>query len=225
MLSTTTTHVFCHFDEVNRNLGHRHARTMRGFRFASLRWFVTCGLMLSVVFIGLLCFKNAGFFVSSNGLNLGGSEIQGKTTPSPNNSFLTVGQPNKDGSKKLETVQAIPKNFCEKYPKTLLGELSIDILEIFSNSLTDDETRNMEIGGSWKPSDCTPQERVAFIIPFRERPKQLQVFLNHMHRVLQRQKLYYRIFITEQVKFSFIFLFVINICLDVECRIPLWLLK
>ena len=41
--------------------------------------------------------------------------------------------------------------------------------------------------------------QVAFIIPFRNRFEQLSVFLRHMHPLLKKQKLDYRIFVVEQV--------------------------
>ena len=41
--------------------------------------------------------------------------------------------------------------------------------------------------------------QVAFIIPFRNRPQQLSIFLRHMHPLLKKQKLDYRIFVVEQV--------------------------
>lgn len=41
--------------------------------------------------------------------------------------------------------------------------------------------------------------QVAFIIPFRNRFEQLSIFLRHMHPLLKKQKLDYRIFVVEQV--------------------------
>eukprot|EP00795_Rhopilema_esculentum_P003750 gene3750-15027_t len=55
----------------------------------------------------------------------------------------------------------------------------------------------VEIGGSWRPKDCVGK-KVAFLIPFRNRNKQLNVFLRTMHPVFQRQLIDYRIFVVEQ---------------------------
>lgn len=41
--------------------------------------------------------------------------------------------------------------------------------------------------------------QMALIIPFRDRYEQLSVFVRHMHPLLKRQKLDYRIFVVEQV--------------------------
>jgi beta-1,4-galactosyltransferase 1 len=58
---------------------------------------------------------------------------------------------------------------------------------------------NVLPGGSWRPS-CTARQKVAVIVPFRDRELQLPIFLLHMHGILQRQLLDYRIFVVEQVQ-------------------------
>lgn len=58
----------------------------------------------------------------------------------------------------------------------------------------------VEYGGRWKPKNCTARKKVAFLVPFRNRSKQLNVFLRHMHPIFQRQLLEYRIFVIEQVR-------------------------
>ena len=54
-------------------------------------------------------------------------------------------------------------------------------------------------GGRYKPPNCTSRERVAIIIPFRDREEHLKIFLRHMHPFLQRQKLEYGIYVIELV--------------------------
>ena len=54
-------------------------------------------------------------------------------------------------------------------------------------------------GGEWSPADCRNTEKVAIVIPYRDREEHLRIFLNHMHPILQRQKISYRIFVVEQV--------------------------
>ena len=39
---------------------------------------------------------------------------------------------------------------------------------------------------------------MAVIIPFRNRERQLKIFLRHMHPILYRQSLFYQIFVVEQ---------------------------
>ena len=53
-------------------------------------------------------------------------------------------------------------------------------------------------GGKWKPSSCSPSKKVAIIIPYRDRKDNLMVLLRHLHPILKRQLLDYRIFVVEQ---------------------------
>ena len=55
-------------------------------------------------------------------------------------------------------------------------------------------------GGRGKPTHCFPRHRVAIIIPYRNRDKQLRTFLYNIHPILQRQELDYGIYVVEQVK-------------------------
>ena len=52
--------------------------------------------------------------------------------------------------------------------------------------------------GGWAPIDCKREIKVAIIVPYRNRPENLSIFLRHMHNFLQRQKRNYQIFIIEQ---------------------------
>ncbi|XP_060578744.1 beta-1,4-galactosyltransferase 4-like [Ruditapes philippinarum] len=52
-------------------------------------------------------------------------------------------------------------------------------------------------GGIYQPPSCKSKERVAIIIPFRDREEHLKIFLRHMHPFLQRQKLEYGIYVIE----------------------------
>ena len=54
-------------------------------------------------------------------------------------------------------------------------------------------------GGVYKPKDCRPRDSVAVIIPYRDRQKHLEIYINHMHSFLQRQQLQYGIFVVELV--------------------------
>lgn len=57
----------------------------------------------------------------------------------------------------------------------------------------------VEMGGSWKPVDCQPKERVALILPYRNRQYHLNIFLNNIIAFLQQQGVDFSIFLIEQV--------------------------
>ena len=58
---------------------------------------------------------------------------------------------------------------------------------------------NLKPGGVGRPVDCFQNQRVAILVPFRDRAWQLPILLRHLHPVLLRQQLDYRVFLIEQV--------------------------
>ncbi|XP_047992714.1 beta-1,4-galactosyltransferase 4-like [Leguminivora glycinivorella] len=56
----------------------------------------------------------------------------------------------------------------------------------------------IEMGGYYKPSKCLTRHRIAIIVPYRQREKNLAIFLTHMHQFLMNQQIEYRIYVIEQ---------------------------
>jgi N-terminal region of glycosyl transferase group 7 len=56
-------------------------------------------------------------------------------------------------------------------------------------------------GGHWSPSPtlCVARQRLAIIVPFRNRETHLRILLRVLHPMLQRQLIDYTIFVIEQV--------------------------
>jgi hypothetical protein len=54
------------------------------------------------------------------------------------------------------------------------------------------------VGGKWEPDDCDSWQRVAIIIPYRNREQHLILLLNRLHPLLKKQKIAYQIFVVEQ---------------------------
>nr|XP_049707159.1 beta-1,4-N-acetylgalactosaminyltransferase bre-4-like [Helicoverpa armigera] len=53
-------------------------------------------------------------------------------------------------------------------------------------------------GGSYAPTHCRPINKVAIIVPYRNRKINLIIFLRYIHPLLKKQGLQYRIFVIEQ---------------------------
>ncbi|XP_050499794.1 beta-1,4-N-acetylgalactosaminyltransferase bre-4 [Diabrotica virgifera virgifera] len=56
----------------------------------------------------------------------------------------------------------------------------------------------LQAGGHWHPPNCRAKQKLAVIVPFRNREIHLSVFLRHMHPFLRQQQLDYTIFVIEQ---------------------------
>lgn len=78
-----------------------------------------------------------------------------------------------------------------------VGRLNIS----FVTPSWDDEIANVSYGGEYKPPHCESRHLVAIVIPFRDRASHLLTLLHHLHPILQRQLLHYKIFVVEQVRF------------------------
>lgn len=59
-------------------------------------------------------------------------------------------------------------------------------------------------GGYYKPPICQSRYKVAIIVPYRNRPKQLELFVQHIHPFLAAQQIEYKIVVVEQsINFKF----------------------
>lgn len=63
-----------------------------------------------------------------------------------------------------------------------------------------EQNPKLEKGGYFEPSECKSRSKVAFIIPHRSRELHLRALLFHLHPILQRQQIQYKIFVAQQVK-------------------------
>jgi len=58
---------------------------------------------------------------------------------------------------------------------------------------------NLSSGGRFSPQECVPRQRVAIIIPYRDREHHLKILLYNLHPVLIRQLIHYTIFVVEEI--------------------------
>lgn len=63
------------------------------------------------------------------------------------------------------------------------------------------QTENPQVyRGRYQPEECKALQKVAILIPHRNREKHLMYLLEHLHPFLQRQQLEYGIYIIHQVR-------------------------
>ncbi|CAK5048133.1 unnamed protein product [Meloidogyne enterolobii] len=63
----------------------------------------------------------------------------------------------------------------------------------------EEEYKDLWPGGHWRPKECKSRQKVAIVVPYRNREPHLRTFLHNIHRFLQKQQLDYAIFIVEQM--------------------------
>lgn len=89
-------------------------------------------------------------------------------------------------------------NQCPATPPDLEGPIEVDTQPEFLENVEKRLADKITPGGRFKPSDCRARDRVAVVIPFRDRKQHLPVLLKNLHPFLMRQQIDYGIFIVEQ---------------------------
>ncbi|TRY85762.1 hypothetical protein DNTS_031934 [Danionella cerebrum] len=100
---------------------------------------------------------------------------------------------NETTSQKLTVLKQCP----ETSPR-LEGPLHIEFSQRVDLEMVYKLNPQLMKGGRYKPSDCVALQKVAIIIPFRNRDEHLKYWLYYLHPILQRQQLDYGIYIVEQ---------------------------
>jgi len=102
-------------------------------------------------------------------------------------------------SNKTFTTSTKNKPLCPLTPPGLKGRLSIHFNDTPpSLAETSHANPSILIGGFYEPPDCVARSRVAIIIPHRARELHLRALLWHIHPILQRQQLAYKIYVVHQ---------------------------
>ena len=95
--------------------------------------------------------------------------------------------------------QSISSNYCLPVPPELQGPLKVhELPENFSIINNSSYHVDVQLGGHYQPKTCVARHKVALIVPYRDRWDILNYFLFHIHHILQRQELDYRIYVCEQ---------------------------
>ena len=79
------------------------------------------------------------------------------------------------------------------------GVFPVDVSKVPSLTELSLTIEHLMDGGSYAPKECTAREKLAIIIPYRDRETNLVLLLKYLHPFLQKQARYYRIILIEQV--------------------------
>ncbi|XP_052811815.1 beta-1,4-N-acetylgalactosaminyltransferase bre-4-like [Mya arenaria] len=86
---------------------------------------------------------------------------------------------------------------CQAVPDLLVGRLIINFVAALK-SPPPPALQDVSPGGTWSPKNCVATQRIAIIIPFRDRQKHLDILAYYLVPVLKRQEVAFRIFVVEQ---------------------------
>ncbi|BFZ14000.1 hypothetical protein BsWGS_17039 [Bradybaena similaris] len=86
---------------------------------------------------------------------------------------------------------------CSSLPRNLSGQVLVSIEPITPEQLVT-KFPYIEMGGRLKPQACLSDQKVAIIIPYRDRSQHLHILLNNLIPILHRQLIDAVIFVVEQ---------------------------
>uniref|UniRef100_A0A3P8YV14 Beta-1,4-galactosyltransferase n=1 Tax=Esox lucius TaxID=8010 RepID=A0A3P8YV14_ESOLU len=89
-------------------------------------------------------------------------------------------------------------NKCPDPSPFLVGPLRVEFSTPVSLDTVRKENPHLQFGGHYKPGNCIALQKVAVIIPFRNRDEHLRFWLHYLHPILQRQQLDYGIYVIQQ---------------------------
>ncbi|CAH1801206.1 unnamed protein product [Owenia fusiformis] len=115
--------------------------------------------------------------------------------------YLTVSFPKLRISKdEMEYLVATSngQTICPPEPPDLEGPFPVDIHTVSNQEELSRELNHVEKGGTFKPRNCKAAQRLAVIIPLRDRADQLMILLKYLHKILKSQQRDYQIFVAEQ---------------------------
>nr|XP_056704471.1 beta-1,4-galactosyltransferase 1 [Euleptes europaea] len=87
---------------------------------------------------------------------------------------------------------------CPDPSPLLVGPLRVEFSHPVSLKKVEEENPDLREGGRYTPKDCIALQKVAIIIPFRNRDEHLRYWLYYLHPILQRQQLDYGIYVINQ---------------------------
>ncbi|KAJ6647704.1 Beta-1,4-N-acetylgalactosaminyltransferase bre-4 [Pseudolycoriella hygida] len=90
-------------------------------------------------------------------------------------------------------------NYCPPIPPDLVGSIEVNTTLEDIKTIESRFVRKLLPGGWYKPKECISKDRVAIIIPYRDRAQHLPIFLANIHPFLMKQQIEYGIFLIEQV--------------------------
>ncbi|XP_034562542.1 beta-1,4-galactosyltransferase 2-like [Notolabrus celidotus] len=87
---------------------------------------------------------------------------------------------------------------CPDMPPNLVGPLRVEFEQRTLDQVREEVSGPLQTGGRFKPTDCVAQQKVAIIVPFRNRHEHLKHWLYYLHPILLRQQVDYGVYVINQ---------------------------
>ncbi|KAK6493358.1 beta-1,4-galactosyltransferase 1 [Huso huso] len=87
---------------------------------------------------------------------------------------------------------------CAETSPLLVGPLRVEFSQPVDLEESKKQNPALQEGGRFTPRDCKALQKVAVIIPFRNREEHLKYWLYYLHPILQRQQLDYGVYVIHQ---------------------------
>ncbi|XP_054665620.1 beta-1,4-galactosyltransferase 1 isoform X2 [Grus americana] len=153
---------------------------------------------LLVAFCALHLSATLLYYLAGSALGPPGSPEPPPRRPPPANLSLPLSRPPPPTARPRPPPASPPTGPCPDPSPLLVGALRVE----FSQPVNLDEVAriNPEVkaGGRFAPKDCIALQKVAIIIPFRNREEHLKYWLYYLHPILQRQQLDYGVYVINQ---------------------------
>ncbi|XP_052810986.1 beta-1,4-N-acetylgalactosaminyltransferase bre-4-like isoform X1 [Mya arenaria] len=161
---------------------------------------IICVALISVINVGELSVAAAsGVYgekstsYSKSGMRFNASERTGRFSNDNMSSFYRKSKYTMGYELKVN----LSLDSCQAVPDLLVGRLKIDF-EAALKSAPPPAAHDVLPGGAWSPNSCVARQRIAIIIPFRDRQKHLDILLYYLVPVLTRQQVAFQVFVVEQ---------------------------
>lgn len=103
-----------------------------------------------------------------------------------------------DASRESDSTYHEEPAFCPKVSQIHEGALIVNVTQVRMTDVEKDMSSWVSEGGCWKPSKCKARVKMSLIIPYRNRYEHLSILARHIHPMLKKQNLDYRIIVVEQ---------------------------
>ncbi|KAF8562569.1 hypothetical protein P879_09110 [Paragonimus westermani] len=84
---------------------------------------------------------------------------------------------------------------CPTTKRLTLSRIDIDLAPTYLDLL---RLHPDVCNGSWAPRECLTRQKIAVLIPYRDRELHLRLLLHRLHSILQHQLITYKIYVVEQ---------------------------